>query len=79
MFRPFALFVPFDLFRSGVATSGGGSTPTETCYVLAGGDRILAGTDLIALACDSLPLYALVTNDGIPLVTADGNYLTTVS
>jgi hypothetical protein len=48
MFRPFALFVPFDLFRSGATTSGG-ATPTETYYVLAGGNRILAGTDLITV------------------------------
>jgi len=49
MFRPFTIFVPFDLFRSGAATGGGGSTPAETYYVLAGGNRILAGTDLITV------------------------------
>jgi hypothetical protein len=48
MFRPFAIFRTFDLFRSGSGAGGGGSTtPTETYYVLVGGNRILAGTDLI--------------------------------
>jgi hypothetical protein len=47
MFRHFAIFRAFDLFRSG---SGAGSVPSN----------------------------ALVTADGIPLVTADGEYLITV-
>ena len=49
MFRVFAIFVPFDLFRSGAITGGGGGTPTETYYVRVGGNRILAGTDLITV------------------------------
>jgi hypothetical protein len=50
MFRPFAIFRTFDIFRSGSGAGGGGSTtPTETYYVLAGGNRILAGTDLITV------------------------------
>ena len=50
MFRPFALFRSFDIFRSGATTGGGGgTTPTETYYVTVGGNRIRAGTDLITV------------------------------
>ena len=50
MFRTSAIFSLFDLFRSGATTGGGGgTTPTETYSVLAGGDRILAGADLITV------------------------------
>jgi hypothetical protein len=42
MFRPFALFRAFDLFRSGATTGGGGGTPTETYHVLLeSGDALL--------------------------------------
>jgi hypothetical protein len=43
MFRPFDLFVPFDLFRSGAITGGGGgTTPTETYHILIeSGDALL--------------------------------------
>ena len=50
MFRLHALFRRFDLFRT---PSVGEYVPpdpgTETYYILAGGVRILAGTDLITV------------------------------
>jgi hypothetical protein len=43
MFRPFAIFRTFDLFRSGSGAGGGGSTtPTETYHILLeSGDAML--------------------------------------
>jgi len=54
MFRPFALFSPFALFRTPWLEA---SDPVDPGPVI--------------------PAHALVTADGIPLVTADGEYLTT--
>jgi hypothetical protein len=45
--------------------------------------RIVSGSPesvtMVVNILAGIPLYVLVTNDGIPLVTADGNYLTTVA
>jgi hypothetical protein len=53
MFRSFAIFRLFDLFR----------TPS--------------GAEYVPVDPGDVPATALITADGIPLQTADGEYLTT--